>query len=382
MLDGAEELPELDLGFVLDGNSRPVIAEPKHEAASSLEEPSHRNGVDSDGGPGSRNGLHPLASHRPDVDFLDHPVVAHVQRVVFPHLEAPQSSAVNGRQEVLDARGKVFQFLVLQFAGRGLAGVVGQVAAPMGLLVEGEHHVAVAPALPGDLGEPIGAEPLGRHQRLEVVLDGHAGQPGQYSGRDRVGRDPEQTPSPFVFALLEFESQFAGADGGDEEQPGRRVPTDLVDESLSPGNDFGRVGQAIGMEPVRPGEGQNPGRQQDRCGDWEARPHISPRVGIFGLQSTKAPEGKKDIHEGPRRTTKGHEEQPKEKGSTHHPLAAALRASPHFSPGGMIMAQDFFLQRVLATEERSGFYGRGSMCALEEKRPARACPAQSVCIAP
>ena len=41
------------------------------------------------------------------------------------------------------------------------------------------------------------------------------------------------------------------------------------------------------------------------------------------------------------------------------------------------MAQDFFLQGVLATEERSGFYGRGSMCALEEKRQARACPAQS-----
>ena len=56
----------------------------------------------------------------------------------------------------------------------------------------------------------------------------------------------------------------------------------------------------------------------------------------------------------------------------------ACRPSPHFSPGGMIMAQDFFLQRVLATEERSGFYGRGSMCALEEKRPARACPAPSV----
>ena len=30
--------------------------------------------------------------------------------------------------------------------------------------------------------------------------------------------------------------------------------------------------------------------------------------------------------------------------------------SPHFSPGGAIMAQDFSLQRVLATEERSGFY--------------------------
>ena len=53
-------------------------------------------------------------------------------------------------------------------------------------------------------------------------------------------------------------------------------------------------------------------------------------------------------------------------------------ASPHFSPGGMIMAQDFSLQRVLATEERSGHYGRGSMCALKGKRPARACPAPSV----
>ena len=42
------------------------------------------------------------------------------------------------------------------------------------------------------------------------------------------------------------------------------------------------------------------------------------------------------------------------------------------------MAQAFFLQRVLATEERSGFYGRGSLCALEEKEPARACPAPSV----
>ena len=45
------------------------------------------------------------------------------------------------------------------------------------------------------------------------------------------------------------------------------------------------------------------------------------------------------------------------------------------------MAQDFFLQGVLATEERSGFYGRGSMCALEEKRQARTCPAQSDCFA-
>ncbi len=52
--------------------------------------------------------------------------------------------------------------------------------------------------------------------------------------------------------------------------------------------------------------------------------------------------------------------------------------SPHFSPGGMIMAQDFSLQGVLATEERSGHYARGSMCALKGKRQARACPALSV----
>ncbi len=42
------------------------------------------------------------------------------------------------------------------------------------------------------------------------------------------------------------------------------------------------------------------------------------------------------------------------------------------------MAQDFPYQRVLATEERSGFYARGSMCALMGKRQARACPAPFV----
>ncbi len=35
------------------------------------------------------------------------------------------------------------------------------------------------------------------------------------------------------------------------------------------------------------------------------------------------------------------------------------------------MAQDFSLQGVLATEERSGHYARGSMCALKGKRQAR-----------
>ena len=52
--------------------------------------------------------------------------------------------------------------------------------------------------------------------------------------------------------------------------------------------------------------------------------------------------------------------------------------SPHFSPGGAIMAAEFFPQRVLASEERSGFYGRASMCALRGKGQARARPAQSV----
>ena len=32
------------------------------------------------------------------------------------------------------------------------------------------------------------------------------------------------------------------------------------------------------------------------------------------------------------------------------------------------MAQEFSLQRVLTTEERSGFYGRGSLCALDKLR--------------
>ena len=52
-----------------------------------------------------------------------------------------------------------------------------------------------------------------------------------------------------------------------------------------------------------------------------------------------------------------------------------MRVNLHFSPGGVIMAQDFLLQRVLATEERSRNYVRGSMCALKGKRQARARPA-------
>ena len=52
--------------------------------------------------------------------------------------------------------------------------------------------------------------------------------------------------------------------------------------------------------------------------------------------------------------------------------------SPHFSPGGVTMAPDFFFQRVLATEERSRNYVRGSMCALKGKRQARARPAPCV----
>ena len=57
-------------------------------------------------------------------------------------------------------------------------------------------------------------------------------------------------------------------------------------------------------------------------------------------------------------------------------------ASPHFSPGGVIVAQEFFPQRVLASEERSGDYVRASMCALRGKGQARARPAPSVVASP
>ena len=46
------------------------------------------------------------------------------------------------------------------------------------------------------------------------------------------------------------------------------------------------------------------------------------------------------------------------------------------------MAPEFFPQRVLASEERSGHYGRASMCALRGKGQARARPAQSVAASP
>ena len=42
------------------------------------------------------------------------------------------------------------------------------------------------------------------------------------------------------------------------------------------------------------------------------------------------------------------------------------------------MAQDFSLQRVLATEERSGHYARGSMCALIGKKTSQGMP-RAVC---
>ena len=47
-------------------------------------------------------------------------------------------------------------------------------------------------------------------------------------------------------------------------------------------------------------------------------------------------------------------------------------------PGGVMMAQEFFPQRVLGSEERSGDYVRASMCALREKGQARARPAPCV----
>ena len=43
------------------------------------------------------------------------------------------------------------------------------------------------------------------------------------------------------------------------------------------------------------------------------------------------------------------------------------------------MAQAFFLQGVLATEERSGFYGRGSMFALKGKGQADQGMPSAVC---
>ncbi len=42
------------------------------------------------------------------------------------------------------------------------------------------------------------------------------------------------------------------------------------------------------------------------------------------------------------------------------------------------MAQAFFPQRVLVSEERSGHYGRASMDAMREKGQARARPAPCV----
>ncbi len=177
----------------------------------------------------------------------------------------------------------------------------------MGLLVESEHHVAVPPAFPCDLGEAIGAEALGRHQRLEVVLDGNAGQARQYSCRDGIGRDPENRPALVVDSLIELQRHLAGADGRDEEQPGRGIPTHLVDQGLSAGNDFGRVRQIGGVESGRSRKGKHPSRKQDRCRDWGARPHISPGAGNVGSQSTNRREGKKK----PRMGTKDHQGTPK-----------------------------------------------------------------------
>ena len=58
------------------------------------------------------------------------------------------------------------------------------------------------------------------------------------------------------------------------------------------------------------------------------------------------------------------------------------RASPRLYPGGVMMAQAFFPQRVLVSEERSGHYVRASMCALRGKGQARARPAPSVPVSP
>ncbi len=53
-------------------------------------------------------------------------------------------------------------------------------------------------------------------------------------------------------------------------------------------------------------------------------------------------------------------------------------ASPHFSPGGMIMAPEFFPQRVLASEERSGDTISSEHVRAEGKRTSQGVPS-AVC---
>ena len=50
--------------------------------------------------------------------------------------------------------------------------------------------------------------------------------------------------------------------------------------------------------------------------------------------------------------------------------SSSSRVSPHFSPGGVIVAQDFPLQGVLVTEGRSRNYVQESIYALKRKRQA------------
>ena len=52
--------------------------------------------------------------------------------------------------------------------------------------------------------------------------------------------------------------------------------------------------------------------------------------------------------------------------------------SPHFSPGGVMMAQEFFPQRVLASEERSRNYVRREHVRAEGKRTSQSAPS-AVC---
>ena len=53
-------------------------------------------------------------------------------------------------------------------------------------------------------------------------------------------------------------------------------------------------------------------------------------------------------------------------------------ASPHFSPGGVIMATDFLLQRVVATVERSRNYGQREHVRDEGEKTSQGAPS-TVC---
>ena len=62
----------------------------------------------------------------------------------------------------------------------------------------------------------------------------------------------------------------------------------------------------------------------------------------------------------------------------HRSPARGQSLNPHFSPGGVMMAQEFFPQRVLGSEERSGDYGSSEHVRAEGKRTSQSAPS-TVC---